>query len=388
MRGNKKKWATLTLAAICLVSSTPTSASSVVSSNQIVQVADSSTQQAVKQLQDQAEGLTLEKAIEIALGSNHELKLMRLDVQNADLNARLVNKQVNSIKADSIESLDAAKQKYYADAQMLVSKKSNQLSLQAAERKTRLEVQKLYYELVKVEKELHQQIQSLARTETTLAMVNEKLKVGTASKIDVSQAEVGVANAKAALETAENGVKTAQLQLNLYMGTDLNKAWSLTDATQQLITPLASLEKTIETALQQRYEMAQSAEEVKLAQLNVELYDKYLSLTTYQGEIAKNELVKAQANAEATKREMIVEVTQAYNTLLSYQTSLDMYQKSRDLASQNYNATKIRYENGLATSFDVVAVEEEVTKSENSYNNAVNNYNIALVTLQNVMGNK
>lgn len=79
-------------------------------------------------------------------------------------------------------------------------------------------------------------------------------------------------------------------------------------------------------------------------------------------------------------------MTQAYQNLLSYQNSMEMYKKSRDLALQNYNATRIRFENGLATSFDVVEAEEEVTKSENQYNNAMNNFNIAYLTLQNVMG--
>ncbi|MGC5326100.1 TolC family protein [Brevibacillus sp. SYSU BS000544] len=383
----KIKWTGLTLAAICLVSSTPVWAVQSAAQTQTTVLSQTQAQtQTQSQVETQEKDLPLAEAVEIALASNHELNMMRIDVQNADLNARLVNKQIDSIKADSIESLDAAKQKYYNDAQTQMTKKFNQLELKAAERKTRLEVQKLYYAAIKAEKEKDQQIQSLTRTETTLKMANEKLKAGTASKIDVMQAEVGVANAKAALESANNAVTTAMQNLNLYLGTELDQTWKLKDTAQQLNIQLSSLEQTIETALKQRYEIEQSAEEEKLAQLNLELYDKYLSLATYQGEVAKNNLIKAKAETEQTKRNLIVEVTQAYQNLLSYQNSMEMYKKSRDLALQNYNATRIRYENGLATSFDVVEAEEEVTKSENQYNNAMNNYNIAYLTLQNVMG--
>lgn len=382
----KNKWVPLALAAACLITS-----NSVFAEGDSKSIPQSTTQSSsastvqTASVQQSEETLTLERAIEIARNSNHDLQMTKIDVKNANLNTTLVNRQADKIKVDSIESLDTAKQKYYNDAQADMTKKINQLELNATERKTKLEVEKKYYELVNANQTVQQQEQSLQRNQTNLSMVKTKLQAGKVSKIEVTQAEVSLVNAQASLEDARNQLKEAQLNLNMYLGVDLNTVWKLNEKTQQLSITLPTLDQATEAALKQRYEIEQAAQEVKLAELNVELYKKYSSIITYQGEMAVNNLEKAKANQENTKRSIIVEVTQAYNDVQSYQRSVDMYEKSKDLAIENYNAAKIRYENGMATSYDVVQAEEEVTKSENQYNSAVSNYNIAVVTLQNVM---
>jgi outer membrane protein TolC len=375
----QKRWAALALAAACLLPTAPILAGSAAADPGTLAAPASSASQS-------PETLTLAKAIEIALASNHDLAMLRIDMDTADTNGRLVKAQVKEIDGDDIESVDAAKQKYYNEAQIEATKKINQLSLKAAESEAKLEVQKRYYACINAQKEVELQEQSLQRAETNLSMVKAKLEAGAAAKTDVTQAEVSVQNAKASLESAQNGLKAAWLNLNHYLGVDLTKSWKLEDSTQLLKPDITSLEQALDLALKQRYEIQQSQEEEKLAELTVELYSKYSILSSYQGKIARNQLEKAKANVEETKRSIMVEVMQAFDNLQSSKTNMETYEKAKELAAENYRAMKIRYENGLATSYEVVEVEEAYTKSENQYNEAVKNYNIAVLTLQNAVG--
>ncbi|UFJ40131.1 TolC family protein [Brevibacillus humidisoli] len=383
---SKSKWLSLSLAALVLTSTAAAAAESTAIPNQ---PSAESAQQAKPEAKEQVNQneLTVDTAIEMALKNNPDLKALKLDVENANINYRMVDSQLDDLSSEFINSLETAQQKYVNEAKAEMAKKVNELTYQATENKIKLGAQQAYYELLHAQNELALKEQSLKRSEAQLKVAKAAFDVGTRAKTDVLQAEAGVASAEAALAVAKSDVEVARMKLNQFIGSDLSKKWDLTSTDLSIEKKQIDLEESIAKAQEQRVEVKQKEEEIKVAQLNLELIDKYAYLGTYQGRISTRDKEKAQIQLEQTKQDIAVEVSQAYYNLDSALTAINAYKKAKESAAENYRLTNLRYETGLATTLEVIQAEEELSNRENQYQQAVHNYNLALVSFENALGN-
>jgi outer membrane protein TolC len=330
--------------------------------------------------------LTMSQAVELALQNNSDLQTLRLDAKNADMNARLVYSQVKDIPSELIDTLDMAQRKYITQAKAEMAKKVNAYYLKATEGKIKLGVQKAYYDLLNAQADVALKRQGLSRAETQLKIADISYRVGTRAKTDVLQAEAGVAAARAALAVAENNARIAEMKLNDAMGTHLMKSWQLKPeklADDQLNM---TAEEAATLAAKQRAEVLQKQEELKVAELNVELIGKYSALSTYQGVIGRNDVQKAKLAIEDTKRSVSLEAAQAYYNLQAAKDALDSYEKALAAAKENYRLSILRYENGLGTTLEVMQADEELSNRENQHQSAIYQYNLAFVNFDNAVG--
>ncbi|RNB92689.1 TolC family protein [Brevibacillus fluminis] len=321
-----------------------------------------------------------------ALATNTTLKSLRIDIDTADINARLVHESVSEIKVDFIDSVGTAQNKYVSDAKSQLAKKLNALSYTATESKIKLSVQKAYYDLVNAQSQLELKKQSLTRAQTQLKVANASVAVGTRAKTDVLQAEMGVSGAQAALVSAENAVEVARLTLNQTMGVDLSKQWVLTDKDKMGTVTEMPLEEATAKAIKDRVEMAQRQGDVDVAQLNYDLIAKYSAASTYNGQIAKNDIAKAKLAIEDQKTKITMEVTQNYFNLNAAKKAVEFNQKAKESAAESYRLTNLRFENGLATTLEVIQAEEELTTKENQYQDALHQYHLAAMNYQTSIG--
>lgn len=387
--GSRQKWLAIMLAAVMMVTAGTTmaapdsSATAEESSNSAT-----ATPSAQNKADDaKAEPLTLEQAVEKALASNSQLQKLRLDVDTADVNARLAYAQGKDLDDDYVTTLSAAQQKYVTSAKAEMAKKVNAQYLKATESQIKLAAQKAYYDLLDAQADLALKEQSLKRAQTQLKVAKAAFDVGTRAKTDVLQAEAGVAGAQAALAAAQTNLEVARLKLNELIGEELNKNWTLTSKQDEIKKSELTLGEATELALKQRAEVVQKQEEIKVAELDVELIDKYLSLSTYQGQMARNNVEKAKLALEETKRSITVEVAEAYYRLQSAESAIEAYKKAQEAAAEGYRLTNLRFENGLATTLEVIQAEEELSERENQYRQALHNYNLAVVSFENAIGN-
>lgn len=336
---------------------------------------------------DTQEELTLEKAIQQAMQTNSTLLTARLDAKNADINQMLSYKSPASMPADAIESLDAAKAKYANNAQGEMNKKLNALSVTATEGKIKLGAQQAYYNLIFAQDDLELKKQSLTRAQTQLKVAKAAFDVGTKAKTDVLQAEMGLAGAQAALTSAENSLEVTRMDLNDFIGVDLTKKWKVVSSNKQAAPITLTMEQAQQQALTKRVEMTKVDEELKLAELNVKLIEEYSALSTYQGRVARNNVEKSKLAIEEQKRAISKEVAQAYLNLKSARQAIDFQKKAKDSASESYRLTNLRFENGLATTLEVIQAEEELSDRENQYQKSVLTYNLAQVNFETALGN-
>ena len=340
------------------------------------------------------EELTLEKAIEQALQTNNTLQNARIDAKNADLNESLSYITSADMSKDMIDSLEgtkeqlnAAKAKYVGNAQAEINKKLNALMVKATESKIRLGAQNVYYNLIFAQDDYELKKQSLARAETQLKVAKAAFDVGTKAKTDVLQAEMGVAGAKAALTSAANAVEVARMDLNDFLGVDLNKKWKIVSSNKQVAPISLTLEQAQAQALSKRVEMTKVQEELKLAELNVKLIEEYSALSTLQGRQARNNVDKSKMAIEEQKRTISKEVAQAYLNLNAAREAIEFQKTAKNSAAESYRLTNLRFENGLATTLEVIQAEEELSDRENQYQKAILNYNLAVVNFETALGN-
>lgn len=340
------------------------------------------------------EELTLEKAIEQALQTNNTLQNARIDAKNADLNEVLSYTTSAEMSKDMIDSLEgikeqlnAAKAKYVGNAQAEINKKLNALTVKATESKIRLGAQNAYYNLIFAQDDYELKQQSLKRAEAQLKVAKAAFDVGTKAKTDVLQAEMGVAGAKAALTSAANAVEVARMELNDFLGVDLNKKWKIVSNNKQVAPISLTMEQAQAQALSKRVEMAKVQEELNLAELNVKLIEEYSALSTLQGRQARNNVEKSKMAIEEQKRTISKEVAQAYLNLSAASEAIEFQKKAKDAAAESYRLTNLRFENGLATTLEVIQAEEELSDRENQYQKAILNYNLAVVNFETALGN-
>jgi hypothetical protein len=337
--------------------------------------------------QNTLEELTLEKAVAQALETNTTLLTARLDAKNADLNNMLSFKSNAEMPSDMIESLDAAKAKYVGNAQGEMNKKLNALAVTATEGKIKLGAQQAYYNLIFAQDDLELKKQSLNRAQTQLKVAKAAFDVGTKAKTDVLQAEMGLAGAQASLTQAQNSVEVARMDLNDFIGVDLTKNWKVVSSNKQAAPISMTLEQAQQQALAKRVEITKAQEEQKLAELNVKLIEEYSALSTYPGRVARNNVEKTKLGLDEQKRAINKEVAQAYLNLNAARQAIDFQKKAKDSAAESYRLTNLRFENGLATTLEVIQAEEELSDRENQYQKAVLNYNLAVVNFETALGN-
>ncbi|KKX54733.1 TolC family protein [Brevibacillus borstelensis] len=331
--------------------------------------------------------MTLAKAIELAMQNNSKILTARLEAKSADINQSLSYATTSAITADMMDSsLDAEKQKKMTRAQADLTTKLNDLAVKVTESQVKLGVQQAYYNLLHAEADLNLKKQSLNRAQTQLKVAKAAFDVGTKAKTDILQAEMGVAGAQAALAAAENTVEINRMKFNEIIGVDVNKKWKLAPENKQVAAPTLTLQQAQEKALAQRIEVQQKAGELDLAQLNVKLFEEWSLLSTYQGRIARNNVEKAKLAIDEQNRQIKMEVAENYLTLNAAKVAIDFKKKAQEAAAESYRLTNLRFENGLATTLEVIQAEEEYSDRENQYLEAIRNYNLAVVNFENALG--
>ncbi|WP_176560350.1 stalk domain-containing protein [Brevibacillus dissolubilis] len=330
--------------------------------------------------------LTIDKAVELAMKNNTDLNNLKIDISSASINNRLVSAKVKEIPEEFVTTLSTAQQKYVNDLKAEVSLRVNEYYLKSTESKIKLGAEKAFYDLLHAQADLNLKKQSLKRSEEQLRTAQLAFKVGTRAKTDVLQAEAGVAGAQAAVAAAESSLQMAQVKLNDFIGIDLNKQWTLSYQATAAQKPIA-LDKAVELAVAQRAEVKQKQEEIAVGQLNYDLIVKFSAASTWPAQMAKNDLDKAKIAVNEAKRDVTVEVSQAYYNLNSAQVAVDAYKKAVDAAKENYRLMNLRYQNGLSTTLEVIGAEEELANRENQYETAQHNLKLAIASYNNAMGN-
>ena len=296
--------------------------------------------------------------------------------------------------------------------------------------------QKAYWELVKSIEELRVRRKSLERAEDLLRKNKIQVKVGTLAPIELLVAEEGVTSQLEGVVVAENDIKNREDDLKEIMNLSNNAL--LFDVS---IAPLdrasfidrnISLQKSIETALENRPEVFEQGLDIANARIKVmqkknqllpkldfEAGIRYQGLAGNKGNAidrafsqdfqsefygimfevplgnreARSNYSKAKLeerqtifNTRKIRQEIVVEVRKAVRQINTNAERIKASKKAKELSQERLVAEEKKFKVGRSTSLEVIRAQADLAVSEGRATNALVDYQISLGDLDAVLG--
>jgi outer membrane protein len=253
-----------------------------------------------------------------------------------------------------------------------------------------------------------------------LNQVKGFFEVGTRPKIDVTQAQVQLANAELALVQARNQAATALAALNNAIGVPTHPPYRLKEELE--ITPnIPSLDESIQTALRNRTEILSVQARIREAEANLKVAKNNFLPTlsanaswSYRGQnlplapnwiagmsvtvpvlnpplfsqldsVAAN-LASAQASAEITRQNVILEVQQNYANLIGAKESIRTSEVLLEEARESLELARGRYQVGVGPLIDITNAQLALTQAEDQNIQAIVNFKLAEAGLRKALG--
>jgi outer membrane protein len=294
------------------------------------------------------------------------------------------------------------------------------LDLSTTRQNVVLSVQQAYYNYLLALRLVQVNQEAVERNIKNLERAKGFFEVGTRPKIDVTRAQVDLANAELALVQARNQAATSLATLNNAIGIPDPPPYRIAE---ELEIPLAitSFEESVRAAMENRSELRSARALVRSAEASLSVAKRNLlpslgasaswsyrgqdyplapnwlagmTLTIpvlnppvfYQIEEVAAELASAQTNEEITRQDIILEVRQSFADLVSAKEAIQASEVLLQQARENLELATGRYQVGVGPLIDVTDAELALTQAESQNVQALVRYKVAEAQLQKAMG--
>lgn len=290
-----------------------------------------------------------------------------------------------------------------------------------------------YIATVQAANTLKAQIASLKQVENDLKQAKLLVQAGKRGSADLVQFEANASAQRLTLEQQQVALQQAKAQLLLLIGIEPTANINVTDTVPQIIKKLPTLKKSTQIALSNNVTYQQALINIRLLKRNVTLAQDNirpqldLSVSQTQGggtgglpnggpeslvngtnygttvgltlnvpistlpqeqsiASAKIALRQAQVNLAALKRQTILSVQVAYQTLVSQKQQVEQAWNAVQLAQENYNISKIKLQYGKTTAFEVSTLQTSLTTAMINYVNTFASYITSQANFDSILG--
>ncbi len=307
--------------------------------------------------------LNLEESINIALENNLDLKMARCNVNLQEVEYEQA--QANNLLQASILNLRNAE----------FSLKQAKNNLEETRRQVILDVMDAYFQVLRAKRDVEIEKMSFQEAQENFEIVKNKFSLGDASRKDLLQAEINLFSAKFNLKKAEHQLEIARIDFNKVLGLPLDARFELTDSFS--VEPLnISLEKALEEALKNRYEIKKAQNELELAKIRWDL-----SQNEYTPELDKKNarisLENAEVNLGKVKIQIIREIHQLFTDLEEKRENIALTEKMEKLKEEIYSIAQKQYKAGLINATELLDAQIGLTQAQLNRIGALFEYNMA-----------
>jgi outer membrane protein len=304
----------------------------------------------------------------------------------------------------------------------------NQAIIGQTKEKIKDSAYKRYYAILIVQKQLHFLNESVIRLEKLYHDDSIMFKNGFAERLDLDKVQVQLNNLRTAQSTVESAVTLSYAYMKFALGLSQKDTVVLKDdltvenIKQGLLDESFSYDNRAEiktlTVLEQlqkldvkRYKMGylptaslsgnysvngmgqkfftdKSTFWLKSSYVGVNINVPIFSgfQRKYKIEQAQLNLQKAQNNIENVKQAIDFEQVATKESLKNALFNLDIQERNLDLALRVYNTTKLKFEQGLGSSFEVLQSDSDYQQAQSNYFNALYNATVAKISYQYSLG--
>jgi len=284
-------------------------------------------------------------------------------------------------------------------------------------------VKQSYFGLLQAKRNRDVAVETVQLFQQHLDQAKGFFEVGTKPKFDVTKAEVDLSNAKLNLIRGENAFRIARITLNNAIGIPeapdytivddfgfqrygitldeaLTRAYTNRPDLLSIIAKKEAAERTIDLQKKEYYptlsgnaNYAFSGEEFPLekgwrvgATLNFPLFSGFS--TKYQVEEAKANLQVVNANEEALRQTIYLEVKQAYLNLQQASESISTTELTVKQATENFELADGRYASGVGNPIEVTDALVSLANAKTAYIAALYDYKVTQASMEKAMGVK
>jgi len=354
--------------------------------------------QAGSDKEDEVLKLSLADALKMAEENNPQIELAKLGLKKAELAMTQLKYRDKKVKdqEEELEKLGLGGSitdnfEYQYSFQLGKKQADNAIALAKANidatlRSIRFGTEAYYYMALAARETVRNAEKSLERQKEMLKIAEAKFKEGTITRKEVLDTEVELAKVQASLTQAKAQEEKAYNNLKKLLGIDMNRAIELVDEFDYTaLEEEPDLEKMLKEAEQNRIDLIQARGSLEVAQLDFDLTSKVYPENTfiyaekqYALQEAKMQLESVRDNVETEVRSIILDLTEA-------QANIPLLDKTLEMARESLRLAKLSFEAGIARSVDVSAAEEGLRQVEFQRAQAIYNYNLAKLKLQNVI---
>lgn len=307
------------------------------------------------------------------------------------------------------------------DGQVFVGLQAREASIdfyttasQVTEEMIKVNVLKIYYQLVVGKRQIGTLDANIVRTEKLLHDTKALNENGFAEKLDVDKVKVNLTNLRTEKTKLENQLNIGYIGLKYLMGMPVKSELVLTDSLSDEMIKSGLIYDSVRFEDRKEFQLLQS--QVKLNQYDIKrhrfTYIPTISLTGYYAQNAQRmtfdvlkggepwypisyiglnvnvpifdgfakdarikqarlALQKTQNSMEDLKNKITSEVDSSLIAMRNAIITLDAQRENMDLANEVYNQTKLKYDNGLGSNLEITNAEAELRTAQNSYFSAL-----------------
>jgi outer membrane protein TolC len=223
----------------------------------------------------------------------------------------------------------------------------------------------LYYKTLVAEKTIDINQAKLDKANEQLRVINLKFNNGSETKAGVLRGEMAVQEAKTELNTAMDDLNIVKLDLLNQLNLPFDTSIVLTDTELTYVpTVELNLDAALEKAKAERLEIISAQNDLELQKIETHAYKAYYTSNLWQNKVAVKKLEDAELNVPQAYKDVELDVRKTYLNLVKAERALVNMDKTVELSKEAARINKLLYENGMATSLDVLEADTNLAQAE------------------------
>ena len=298
-----------------------------------------------------------------------------------------------------------------------------QVAYDATQKSVTYQVKQAYYTLLADQETLQVRQVTVQQAQDNLTYYQGLLQAGRATSLEVLQVQVTLTQAQLDLRTTQNAIDSDRKRLSLAVGWPLDRQYTAADSPLPQ-PPSVQTDQALQTAFQNRAELRTFALEIASANLDLALQNsqKYPvvsingslgvgqdwtasstqgsfaagvsvalpvvdgGLRSAEAQQAADSIASFKAQQDQEQQGITIDVENALFSVTDTRERLDLAQQNVQQAQGQYDLEKAKYAVGLETTLDVLTAFSALTTAQVGLEQARNNYVLAVLNLDNVMG--
>ncbi len=347
--------------------------------------------------------LSLDAAIEYAFENNKDIAIQEIELQKSEVSYDQNRKALrDSEKAfDLMSSISGPRTyevtpDYNVNKELLdngASKRQVKLAYQIAkwnkeikENEIRYNVEKAYFDLSQMEKELEIAEENLALSQKQHKDGKLMHELGTISEQELLGLEMALSQAQTVYDATKVGYDMQLMNFQNTLGLSFDTKVNLTDTIEYKEYESIDLEKSIESALENSAMVKVAQESYELAELTLQAIKVRYPDITFKYKEQEAEIAKAEKTLETAENGVEMGVRSAYSNLLTSEKQIETLQKSVEVAEKMAQLAEVSFELGQGTSTKVMEANINLMNAKKELTSQIHAFNMALLDYEYSIG--